>query len=263
MWLIFLVVVLVIAFLMVFLIMAIRMLTAQAKVQLNRYFLKNLETYDRLAEHKNEEIDRLEEEVKVLEERAKMAESRLQSMAEAGGRDRGASAVAGTGNVVLSEASGASYRDPGFLEDYAYVRRHMKLDLRKIVADVLENLHSQEEPELALCRSMLEKLPAEHLYDVIIMPEEDQLEYVKALFSEEEDAYLEQHVKETGTFDLLEFQNFLTNYVKSHENEVYIRTGSPEELADLENSHVHVLYDEGVHEGIRISYKNTVYDFSL
>ena len=59
MWLIFFVVVLVIAFLMVFLLMAIRMLTGQAKLQLNRYFLKNLETYDRLAENKNEEIDRL------------------------------------------------------------------------------------------------------------------------------------------------------------------------------------------------------------
>ena len=47
MWLIFIVVVLVIALLMVFLLMAIRMLSEQAKTQLNRYFLKNLETYDR------------------------------------------------------------------------------------------------------------------------------------------------------------------------------------------------------------------------
>ena len=54
MWLIFIVVVLVIALLMVFLLMAIRMLSEQAKTQLNRYFLKNLETYDRLAENKNE-----------------------------------------------------------------------------------------------------------------------------------------------------------------------------------------------------------------
>ena len=92
---------------------------------------------------------------------------------------------------------------------------------------------------------------------------EDQIEYLKELFDDEEDAYLDRYVEERGVFDLLEFQNFLTNYVKSHENEVYIRTGSPEELADLESSHVHVLYDEGVHEGIRISYKNTVYDFSL
>ena len=85
MWLIFIVVVLVIALLMVFLLMAIRMLSEQAKTQLNRYFLKNLETYDRLAENKNEEIDRLQEEVKTLEERVQAAKNRLQAMAEAGG----------------------------------------------------------------------------------------------------------------------------------------------------------------------------------
>lgn len=263
MWLIFFVVVLVIAFLMVFLLMAIRMLTGQAKLQLNRYFLKNLETYDRLAENKNEEIDRLQEEVKTLEERVEAAKARLNAMAEAGGKTSGSSAPSGGGTVVMSEPAGASYRDPGFLEDYAYVRRHMKIDSRKTIDEVLKRLNQEEDPELALCQDMLSKLPAEHLYDVIVMPEEDQIEYLKELFDDEEDAYLDRYVEERGVFDLLEFQNFLTNYVKSHENEVYIRTGSPEELADLESSHVHVLYDEGVHEGIRISYKNTVYDFSL
>lgn len=89
MWLIFIVVVLVIALLMVFLLMAIRMLSEQAKTQLNRYFLKNLETYDRLAENKNEEIDRLQEEVKTLEERVQAAKNRLQAMGGSRRQDSG------------------------------------------------------------------------------------------------------------------------------------------------------------------------------
>ena len=162
MWLIFFVVVLVIAFLMVFLLMAIRMLTGQAKLQLNRYFLKNLETYDRLAENKNEEIDRLQEEVKTLEERVEAAKARLNAMAEVGGKTSGSSAPSGGGTVVMSEPAGASYRDPGFLEDYAYVRRHMKIDSRKTIDEVLKRLNQEEDPELALCQDMLSKLPAEH-----------------------------------------------------------------------------------------------------
>lgn len=66
MWLLFIVVVMAISVLMVFLIMAIRMLTGQAKDQLNRYFLKNLETYDRLAENKNAQIDDLQRQVSDL-----------------------------------------------------------------------------------------------------------------------------------------------------------------------------------------------------
>ena len=78
MWLLFIVVVMVISVLMVFLIMAIRMLTGQAKDQLNRYFLKNLETYDRLAENKNAQIDDLQRQVSDLEEKIDSAKERLE-----------------------------------------------------------------------------------------------------------------------------------------------------------------------------------------
>ena len=83
MWLLFIVVVMVISVLMVFLIMAIRMLTGQAKDQLNRYFLKNLETYDRLAENKNAQIDDLQRQVSDLEEKIDSAKERLAAMSSA------------------------------------------------------------------------------------------------------------------------------------------------------------------------------------
>ena len=166
MWLLFFVVVLVIAFLMVFLLMAIRMLAGQAKTQLNRYFLKNLETYDRLAEHKNEEIDGLQKELKELEARVEQAGKRLAAMTEVSGGSSERTASAGN-SMVMMDTSGASYRDPGFLADYAYVRRNLKLDYKQIVKEVLERLDREQDPEYTLCKSMLEKLPEDHLYELV------------------------------------------------------------------------------------------------
>lgn len=259
MWLLFIVVVLVISVLMVFLILAIRMLTGQAKEQLNRYFLKNLETYDRLAEHKNAEIDGLQGQISELQGRIDSMTARLAAMAAA---DENRPAPSGSAAIVEAAPS-ASYRDAGFLEDYAYVRQHMKLDYRAQVQEILKKLKDDEDPKLNLCRSMLDKIPLNYLYDIIVMQEADQIEYLKELFDDEEDAFLDNYAQETGSFDLLAFHNYLTDYVRGHEHEVYIRTGNPEEVADLEAPHVHVLYDAGVHEGVRVSYKNTVYDFSL
>lgn len=248
MWLLFIVVVMVISVLMVFLIMAIRMLTGQAKDQLNRYFLKNLETYDRLAENKNAQID--------------SAKERLAAMSSASVTSHPVSVQVSSAGVAAVTPS-ASYRDPGFLDDYAYVRQHMKMDYHAKVRELLTSLKEEKDPELALCQDMLSKIPTDHLYEIITMQETDQIEYLKELFDDEEDAYLDQYCMERGTFDLLAFHNDLKAYVREHEHEFYIQAGNPEEYKDLEDAHVHVVYDPGVHEGVRVSYKNTLYDFSI
>jgi uncharacterized membrane-anchored protein YhcB (DUF1043 family) len=265
MWLIFIVVVLVLAILMVFLMLAIRMLTGQAKEQLNRYFLKNLETYDRLAENKSKEIDELQGTLADLTDRVASKQRRLNEMAETAQSVTQHTEPVGTvaATADAGALSDATYRDPGFLDDYAYVRQNMKLDYKGLANDLLGSLDYSESDEARLCRSMLEKLPADRLYDIVTMQDNDQIEYLSSLFNEEEEAYLGDYTAEHGKFDLLNFHNYITNYVKDHESHVYIRTGNPEDFADLIRENVSVLFDPGIHEGIRISFKNTVYDYSL
>ena len=84
-----------------------------------------------------------------------------------------------------------------------------------------------------------------------------------ALFDEKEQEYRRRYTEEQGSFDLLAFRNTLENYVNSRSDEICIRTGNPEELEAFAGDRIRVLYDEGIHEGIRISYRDTVYDFSL
>ncbi|MCD8097442.1 MAG: hypothetical protein LUE31_05275 [Lachnospiraceae bacterium] len=261
MWLIFIVVVLVITALMVFLLLAIRLLAGQAKDQLNRYFLKNLETYDRLAEHKNAEIDGLRQQEEELQERIDSLQERMDAMAEADQSRRGRTAAQSV--ISVETPAGAAYRDANFLEDYARVRRGMKLDWRARVKKLLEGLKDEADPQLALCRGMLEKLPDERLYDMVTLSDEDQARLLAELFDERERAFLSEWLEGRDDCDLIAFQTYLCDYIRAHEDQVYIRTGNPEELADLESERVHVLYDEGVHEGVRVSWKNTVYDFSL
>ena len=261
MWLLFIVVVMVISVLMVFLIMAIRMLTGQAKDQLNRYFLKNLETYDRLAENKNAQISDLQRQVRDLEEKIDSAKERLAAMSSASAMSHPVAVQASAAGAGVAPT--ASYRDPGFLDDYAYVRQHMKMDYHAKVRELLDSLKDEKDPELNLCQDMLDKIPTDHLYEIITMQEGDQIEYLKELFDDEEDAYLDQYCMERGAFDLLAFHNDLKAYVREHGHEFYSQSGNPEEYQDLEAPNVHVVYDPGVHEGVRVSYKNTLYDFSI
>jgi hypothetical protein len=264
MWLIFLVVVLVLALLMVFLLIAIRMLTVQAGQQLNRYFLKNLETYDRLAENKNKEISALQARADKLNGQIEKAELRLQNMAEATSMAGTAAATTATHAEGTSESSGAAYCDPDFLENYAYMRQKMKFDYHAILEKLLSGFDYSEDEAFAMYRGMLDKLPQSGLYNIVVMSDDDQLSYLHEIFDEKECACLDAYIEDRqGAFDVLAFRAELENYVKSEAREVYIRTGSPEELSDMERDHIHVLFDPGVHEGFRVSFKNTVYDYSL
>jgi hypothetical protein len=261
MWLIFIAVVLVLALLMVFLIIAIRMLTVQAGQQLNRYFLKNLETYDRLAENKNKEIGALQARADKLYGQIEKAEIRLKSMSET--TSQAALAPQSAHAEGAQEISGAAYCDPDFLENYAYVRQKMKFDYHGILERLLSGFDYSEDDMLTMYRGMLAKLPQSGLYNIVVISEDEQMEYLHEIFDEKENACLDAYVRDQGTFDVLSFRSDLENYVKGEEREVYIRTGNPEELSDMESDHIHVLFDPGVHEGFRVSYKNTVYDYSL
>jgi hypothetical protein len=223
--------------------------------------LKNLETYDRLAENKNKEIGELQAVVEKLNDQVEKTEARLRLMSEAT-----ASAALSTKPAHMdgaSEASTAAYCDPDFLENYAYMRQKMKFDYHGILERLLASFDYREDGMLVLCRGMLAKLPSGNLYHIVVMSEDKQMEYLHRIFDEKERACLDAYIKENGAFDLLTFRADLENYVKSEAREVYIRTGNPEELSDMEREHIHVIFDPGVHEGFRVSFRNTVYDYSL
>jgi hypothetical protein len=223
--------------------------------------LKNLETYDRLAENKNKEISELQAIVEKLNDQAKKTEARLRSMSEVTASAVTAAKPASADSA--SELSTAAYCDPDFLENYAYMRQKMKFDYHGILEKLLAGFDYREDSMLVLCRGMLKKLPQSSLYNIVVMSEDKQMEYLHRMFDEKERACMDAYIKENGAFDLLTFRTDLENYVESEASEVYIRTGNPEELADMEREHVHVLFDPGVHEGFRVSFKNTVYDYSL
>lgn len=267
MWIIFIAVVLVLSFLMVFLMVAIRTLTAQARGQLNQYFLKNLETYDRLAENKSKEIEELQKELSVLEARKEGLQERLEVLTRAGanaGEERGASgkrrSIAGAGQ--LSAPTGKE-RDTAFLSEYSYIRRYMGLDYRKIVEDMLYGLAREESPDVAFQRDMLEKMPKDRLYDLMVLTEDDQIAYLKSVFDEREGEFLDDYLLRQAPFDILKLREELEGYVKSHEDRIYIRTGIPKEYEGIGGNRVEVIFDAGVHEGVRVSYKNKVYDYAV
>lgn len=263
MWYIFIAVLAVIAVMLVFLMMAIRLLASQARSSLDSYFMKNLKVYEELADNRNREMEALEAKIteaqKHLDQLMKRRE-RLEEMQKLTGGQKQASG----GSAVLSMVQ-AVYRDTDFMDDYAYVRKNMKFSTEDILNNVQTRIRFQDDERAYVYERILEKFSGDTLYEMITLPEEDQREILETMLAPSEQNAVSDYLEEMGEdhLDLLSFLDHVKNYARSHQNLVRIRKGRTGVLKAKEGGNVVVEEDDSIHEGLKIIYKNQLYDYSI
>lgn len=263
MWYIFIAVLAVIAVMLSFLVMAIRLLAAQARSSLDSYFMKNLKVYEELAENRNRDLQVLEAQIAGEERRLAQLKQQSGRLEEVRSLTGGAKQPGG-GSAVLSMVQ-AVYRDTDFMEDYAYVRQHMRFSTEEILNNVKGRISFEEDERVPVYEEILKKFSGETLYGMITLPEEDQEEILETMLAPSEQNALRDYLREEGggRLDLLEFMEYLKNYVRSHQNVVHIRRGKLGSFKAAEGSNVVIEEDASIHEGLKIIYKNQLYDYSI
>jgi hypothetical protein len=263
MWYIFIAVLIVIAVMLVFLLMAIRLLAAQARTSLNAYFMKNLQVYDELEANRSQESQKLQEEIEAAKKHLAMLQKKSERMEQMTMLVKDRKDVAG-GDGVLSMGQ-AVYRDNDFMDDYAYVRSRMQFSPNEIMANVKSRIHFQEDEKVAVYTGIQEKFPPETLYEMVTLPLEEQKELLDTVLSPMEQTVVEEYLEEMdqSELDMLEFMDHIDNYVRSHQNIIHVRRGRMSQVQTEPGSRVLVEQDDSVHEGLKIVYKNQLYDYSI
>lgn len=263
MWYIFFAVLAVIAVMLVFLVMAIRLLSSQARTSLDSYFMKNLKVYEELAENRSRELGALEAKIEEEEKRLRQLQRRSERLEEARSMTGSQKPAAG-GSAMLSMVQ-AVYRDTDFMDEYAYVRRNMKFSSEEILSNVQRRIQFREDELVPVYEGILEKFSDDTLYEMITLSQEDQKEVLETVLAPSEQKAVQDYLElsQAEELDLLEFLDYLKNYVRSHRNLVRIRRGKVGVLKANEGSKVVIEEDDSIHEGLKIIYKNQLYDYSI
>lgn len=160
-------------------------------------------------------------------------------------------------------AKNAPMQKQDFFADYLKIRSAFQDNPARVLKDFPKASVSGE--QVTLYRTMQEKLSFDIVYKISCLQEEQQLEVLREVFSEEEREILDQYeVSLSFPFSVTEFVLYLKAKSRELDDTVYLFTREPEHLGLSANSEqLQICKDENLCEGFQIMQGNRLYDYGL
>ncbi len=252
MQMVLLAVIFVMAVLNIFLLFIIRQIVLITNRQVQRHFTVQM---DQMSQDLDQTLEKLAEARQALKE-----ETSSQKRPAREEQTQAASSGCAS-DAPVPGFQHARYRSEESLETYRYIRDHMKLDYDRLIAEAKKHCPAADACWLA-CRSILEKLNFEKLFDLLLMPEEEQKAELASVLTPEELEYLEQVAPEQNGRELSERVDEIRQYVKLHTPKLKVESGDPD-CPVTESDEIEVVYNPQIHEGIRLYMGPLLLDYSL
>lgn len=244
----------IIAIILVLIILNITLLFLLRSVakQINRVVRRNvaesLSVYDRIVKKKEQKIQELDEYLKAHAiEEEQCVESSFYTP---------------TSQVELDYLfTKKSYADIKFFENYDYVKKTFHFNYTKVLEAFVHMVSKRDHKNLY--KDVLQGLTHQVQYDLLNLDEDEQLKLVHQALPEQYDAILKEYVKSKGTFNIVDFCEFLEWKSKINDNKIIVRMGYPDEKVKAISADIELEKDETIIEGMKIVYQNTIYDYSF
>lgn len=235
-------VLLVLLFLNVFMLLILKQMLAATGKQIEKDAGRLFGAYDGLLEQKSAQLAALKQEEADL--RASIRKARREARARR--KQESAPPVR-----TATESIAPGYRDSGFAGAYRKVKEAFDFSEEAIRNRFEEGL-SEPDPadteRLSLCREIRRGLHFENVYRLALMPEEQQRAVLLDVLTREERALYEAWSAEAHPADAAAFAAYLDAEIRRLSDEVVVRTAED---------------DPSICEGVKIYYKNRLYDYSI
>lgn len=215
-----------------------------------------LSTYDGLLEDRSRSLRKLDAELKRV--RAELEQSKSEERVEP-------SAVRETGQPdpvaflrTVERISGTEYRDGAAGELYRWVRANFDRAPEEVLAELPDDADSRGGP----AGELLAKLDYDSVYQLSTLPENEQLEVLSQVLSEEETVLLEDYNSAHSHFDCIAFYDYLQSRAAEEPKAVCLRV-SPTAARKEYPERVRVIVDEDICEGFQVETSNLLYDYSI
>lgn len=260
MWAIFIAIFVVMAIMIYFVTLSLRIVTENASKKVNSYFLSKLEEFDNDFEDKlnvmaqlQVEKDEIQQEIRILKmDHRNMEVSRFYKP-----------------RPVIRDTyiPIARYIDNGFFEDYKLAKNLLVMDKEQIIRDIMEKFPYKGNIErYNSAKKIQDMLNFEAVYDLSTFEKEKQLITLDQIFSDGEAKLFEEFVSElseVNDFELLTFINWIKQVLDIESPILHAYLGDPDEDYSYISPNVVCHMDDNVCEGIRIIYQSQLFDYSI
>ena len=101
------------------------------------------------------------------------------------------------------------------------------------------------------------------VYQILTTNEEHFIEDVEREIEKIDHKIYHRYIMTADEFEIEDFLNYVENEMGTCDPTIYVIVGSEDENYDQLDSRIKTIFDDRVYKGIKIIYKNKLYDYSL
>lgn len=216
--------------------------------QTKTYFVDKLQEYDSLIDEKEAKLKKLNEEIKNKKNDNNFNDARRKSGYE-------------FDSEIIDLFNSTDYQDKDVFELSKRIDKNFVIDYEGLIKDFLSFV--KEDNKYNFCKILRKKFSSKEIYKLKTMVESDRNEYIKTVLTDEELKVYDAYKKITDENTIEGFVNYLDELVDLNNPNITVLVGNDRENYDHLSKYITTKVTDDIYRGIKIVYRNKVYDFSL
>ena len=241
---------LILAFLVFLMFVILKKTVRIVNSQTKSYFVNKLQGYDDLIRDKESKLSEIDELIKDKEKGIK--EDNTHNDVKTG--------YAFDTNVI-DLLNSTQYQDKNIFELNKKIDENFVVNYEELVKDFLALC--DEDKDYDFCLNLRGKFSSDAIYDLKSMMSDKQEEELKKMLSNKEYKVYEAFKLVVSDHSIDNFIDYLDQLVNLNNPKITILVGNKSENYDHLSENIETVFNDKIYRGIKIIYRNKVYDFSL
>lgn len=212
------------------------------------YFVDKLKEYDYLIDEKEKKLSELESEL----------EKRKQGLKD--NTDNNGKLNYDFDSSIIDLLTETSYLDKNIFAINKKIEEKFIINYEDLIKDFLSNI--KDDNKYDFCLKLRKKFTPLEIYKIEIMLPMERDEYLKKFLTKEEYMVYEIFLA-SNRFNMEDFIDYLNRLIELNDPTITVLVPSKNVNYDYIDKRVKTKVSENIYKGIKILYRNKIYDFSL
>lgn len=217
--------------------------------QTKTYFVDKLQAYDSLIDEKEQKLNEIDELLKNKELSLKSEDKNIKKDGYEFDYN------------IIDLFNSTEYQNKELLKITKLIDEKFDFNHEKVIKEFLKCIKNVDKYEF--CINLRNKFTSNVIYDVKTLLEEEIDDYMKNLLNNNEFEVYLLFKDLNGKFIIEDFIDYLDRLVELNNPMIIIYVSNKKENYDYLSKYIKTIVSDDIYSGIKIVYKNKVYDFSL
>lgn len=217
--------------------------------QTKQYFVDKAQEYDYMIDEKIEKLKEVNQELK--EKEIEIEEENNSTNASNYEFDY----------RIIELLNKTKYQDKNIFEINRMIDEKFDIDYIGIIKEFIKN--TEDLSAYQFVSNLRNKFNSDIIYKLKILSDLEQVELLKKNLSDKEFEVYNAYIKINKKHNIDSFIDYLNELVDLNNPAITIYVGNKAENYDHLNKNIKTIYSKDIYKGIKIIYKNKIYDYSL